>query len=140
MKEYEDKRPVLVIGGTSQDFLGEYMAVGNIYAGDGTLNLTSNTEIGTTGARKDLTVHGSTILGYQTAANLATLSGLTNVTVVGYTGVGPVALTDLPAGVNGQILYLVNLTGGMLTVDGTSLGPDQMMTFVYASAAWHMLP
>lgn len=28
MKEYEDKRPVLVIGGTSQDFLGEYMAGG----------------------------------------------------------------------------------------------------------------
>ena len=28
MKEYEDKRPVLVIGGTSQVFLGEYMAGG----------------------------------------------------------------------------------------------------------------
>ena len=28
MKEYEDKRPVLVIGGTAQDFLGEYMAGG----------------------------------------------------------------------------------------------------------------
>lgn len=28
MKEYEDKRPMVVIGGTSQDFLGEYMAGG----------------------------------------------------------------------------------------------------------------
>jgi glutamate synthase domain-containing protein 3 len=28
MKEYDDKRPVMVIGGTSQDFLGEYMAGG----------------------------------------------------------------------------------------------------------------
>jgi glutamate synthase domain-containing protein 3 len=28
MKEYEDKKPVLVIGGTAQDFLGEYMAGG----------------------------------------------------------------------------------------------------------------
>ncbi|HNX08967.1 MAG TPA: hypothetical protein PKL29_02525 [Methanothrix sp.] len=28
MKEYENKRPVLVIGGRSQDFLGEYMAGG----------------------------------------------------------------------------------------------------------------
>ena len=28
MKEYEDKRPVLVVGGSSQDFLGEYMAGG----------------------------------------------------------------------------------------------------------------
>lgn len=28
MKEYEDKRPVVVIGGTAQDFLGEYMAGG----------------------------------------------------------------------------------------------------------------
>lgn len=28
MKEYEDKRPVLVIGGSAQDFLGEYMAGG----------------------------------------------------------------------------------------------------------------
>ena len=28
MKEYESKRPVLVIGGTTQDFLGEYMAGG----------------------------------------------------------------------------------------------------------------
>jgi glutamate synthase domain-containing protein 3 len=28
MKEYEDKRPVVMIGGTSQDFLGEYMAGG----------------------------------------------------------------------------------------------------------------
>ncbi len=28
MKEYEEKRPVVVIGGTSQDFLGEYMAGG----------------------------------------------------------------------------------------------------------------
>jgi glutamate synthase domain-containing protein 3 len=30
MKEFEDKRPVLVIGGTSQDFLGEYMAGGTV--------------------------------------------------------------------------------------------------------------
>lgn len=28
MKEYNEKRPVLVIGGTAQDFLGEYMAGG----------------------------------------------------------------------------------------------------------------
>ena len=28
MKEYEDKKPVLVIGGTAQDFFGEYMAGG----------------------------------------------------------------------------------------------------------------
>ena len=28
MKEYEDKKPVLVIGGTAQDFVGEYMAGG----------------------------------------------------------------------------------------------------------------
>lgn len=28
MKEYEDKQPMVVIGGTSQDFLGEYMAGG----------------------------------------------------------------------------------------------------------------
>jgi glutamate synthase domain-containing protein 3 len=28
MKEYLDKKPILVIGGTSQDFLGEYMAGG----------------------------------------------------------------------------------------------------------------
>jgi len=28
IKEYQDKRPVLVIGGTAQDFLGEYMAGG----------------------------------------------------------------------------------------------------------------
>jgi len=28
MKDYQDKKPVLVIGGTAQDFLGEYMAGG----------------------------------------------------------------------------------------------------------------
>ena len=28
MKEYHEKKPILVIGGTSQDFLGEYMAGG----------------------------------------------------------------------------------------------------------------
>ena len=28
MKEYEDKKPALIIGGTAQDFLGEYMAGG----------------------------------------------------------------------------------------------------------------
>ncbi len=28
MKEFEDRRPLLIIGGTSQDFLGEYMAGG----------------------------------------------------------------------------------------------------------------
>ena len=28
MKEYGDKKPVLVIGGTAQDFFGEYMAGG----------------------------------------------------------------------------------------------------------------
>lgn len=28
MKEYQDKRPLLIIGGTAQDFLGEYMAGG----------------------------------------------------------------------------------------------------------------
>ncbi len=30
MKEYEGKRPTLVIGGTTQDFLGEYMAGGRL--------------------------------------------------------------------------------------------------------------
>jgi glutamate synthase domain-containing protein 3 len=30
MKEYEDKKPALVIGGTAQDFLGEYMAGGTL--------------------------------------------------------------------------------------------------------------
>jgi glutamate synthase domain-containing protein 3 len=30
MKEYQDKKPVVVIGGTAQDFLGEYMAGGVI--------------------------------------------------------------------------------------------------------------
>jgi glutamate synthase (NADPH) GltB3 subunit (EC 1.4.1.13) len=28
MKEYQDKKPMVVIGGTAQDFLGEYMAGG----------------------------------------------------------------------------------------------------------------
>ena len=28
MKEYQDKKPMLVVGGTAQDFLGEYMAGG----------------------------------------------------------------------------------------------------------------
>jgi glutamate synthase domain-containing protein 3 len=28
MKEYQDRKPVVVIGGTAQDFLGEYMAGG----------------------------------------------------------------------------------------------------------------
>jgi glutamate synthase domain-containing protein 3 len=28
MKEYKDKKPIIVIGGTAQDFLGEYMAGG----------------------------------------------------------------------------------------------------------------
>jgi len=117
------------------------MSTGNLYAGDGTLDITSNTQIGTSASPKDLTVSGSTILGYQTAATLAALNGLTNVTVVGYTGPGPVALTDLPAAaVNGQILYLVNLTGGLLNVDASTLGVNQMMTFVYAAGAWHILP
>jgi glutamate synthase domain-containing protein 3 len=30
MKEYKKKKPTLVIGGTAQDFLGEYMAGGNL--------------------------------------------------------------------------------------------------------------
>ncbi|HEY81831.1 MAG TPA: hypothetical protein G4O01_00890 [Dehalococcoidia bacterium] len=30
MKEYQDKKPILVIGGTAQDFLGEYMAGGTL--------------------------------------------------------------------------------------------------------------
>ena len=30
MKEYQDKKPALVIGGTAQDFLGEYMAGGTL--------------------------------------------------------------------------------------------------------------
>jgi glutamate synthase domain-containing protein 3 len=30
MKEFEDKKPVLVIGGTAQDFFGEYMAGGTV--------------------------------------------------------------------------------------------------------------
>ena len=28
MKEYQDKKPIMIIGGTAQDFLGEYMAGG----------------------------------------------------------------------------------------------------------------
>jgi hypothetical protein len=117
------------------------MAVGNIYAGDGTVNVTSNTEIGTAGSRKDLTVYGSTILGYQTAASTMALNGLTNVTVVGYTGAGPINLSDLPAGTaNGQILWLVNLSGGALNVDGVLLANNEMIGFVYAGAAWHRMP
>jgi len=42
MKEYQDKKPMVIIGGTAQDFLGEYMAGGilillglNLKEGDG---------------------------------------------------------------------------------------------------------
>jgi glutamate synthase domain-containing protein 3 len=38
MKEYEGKRPALVIGGTAQDFLGEYMAGGVLLVLGLTLN------------------------------------------------------------------------------------------------------
>jgi glutamate synthase domain-containing protein 3 len=38
MKEYESKRPALVIGGIAQDFLGEYMAGGIVVALGLTLN------------------------------------------------------------------------------------------------------
>ncbi|MFC2058793.1 hypothetical protein ACFLTS_04005 [Chloroflexota bacterium] len=38
MKEYENKKPVLVIGGTAQDFLGEYMAGGTLILLGLTLN------------------------------------------------------------------------------------------------------
>jgi glutamate synthase domain-containing protein 3 len=38
MKEYEEKRPALVIGGTAQDFLGEYMAGGIVVVLGLTLN------------------------------------------------------------------------------------------------------
>lgn len=38
MKEYQEKRPVIVIGGTAQDFLGEYMAGGVIIVMGLTLN------------------------------------------------------------------------------------------------------
>ena len=38
MKEYEGKRPALVIGGTAQDFLGEYMAGGIVVVLGLTLN------------------------------------------------------------------------------------------------------
>jgi glutamate synthase domain-containing protein 3 len=38
MKEYKGKRPALVIGGTAQDFLGEYMAGGIVVALGLTLN------------------------------------------------------------------------------------------------------
>ena len=38
MKEYGDKRPALVIGGTAQDFLGEYMAGGIVVVLGLTLN------------------------------------------------------------------------------------------------------
>jgi len=38
MKEYEGKRPALVIGGTAQDFLGEYMAGGILVVLGLTLN------------------------------------------------------------------------------------------------------
>lgn len=33
MKEYKDKKPLVVIGGTAQDFLGEYMAGGILVVG-----------------------------------------------------------------------------------------------------------
>jgi hypothetical protein len=117
------------------------MATGNIYAGDGTVNVTSNTQIGDAGSRKDLTVYGSTILGYQTAASTGALNGLANAAVVGYTGAGPINLTDLPAGTaNGQILWLVNLTGGVLVVDGVNVANNEMLGFVYAAGAWHRMP
>ena len=44
MKEYEDKKPLMVIGGWAQDFLGEYMAGGVIIL----LDLTGNSRRGET--------------------------------------------------------------------------------------------
>jgi glutamate synthase domain-containing protein 3 len=41
MKEYEDKKPAIVIGGSAQDFLGEYMAGGILVV----LGLTSNNNL-----------------------------------------------------------------------------------------------
>jgi len=42
MKEYENKKPVMVIGGTAQDFLGEYMAGGIVILLGLTLKLGKN--------------------------------------------------------------------------------------------------
>jgi hypothetical protein len=84
-------------------------------------------------------VDKATVLGYSTAGNLAALNASTG-TVIAYTGAGPVALANLPAGVNGQVIWFVNASGGILVVDGINVGNNEMIGFVYAAGAWHRMP
>jgi glutamate synthase domain-containing protein 3 len=57
MKEYQEKRPVLVIGGTVQDFLGEYMAGGVVIV----MGLTLSPGEYHTGANVGAGMHGGAI-------------------------------------------------------------------------------
>jgi len=57
MKEYKEKRPVLVIGGTVQDFLGEYMAGGVVIV----MGLTLGKQEYHTGASIGAGMHGGSI-------------------------------------------------------------------------------
>jgi len=57
MKEYEGKRPALVVGGTAQDFLGEYMAGGIVVV----LGLTQNGQNGHQASFVGTGMHGGVI-------------------------------------------------------------------------------
>lgn len=69
MKEYQDKRPQIVIGGKAQDFLGEYMAGGTIAV----LGLDANGEFAdgdTVGSIVGVGMHGGTIYVRESARML----------------------------------------------------------------------
>jgi len=80
---------------------------------------------------------GRTTYQTQTCATATEVQNSTK-SVIYYTGATVLGYANLPAGSDGEIIYLIFQTG-QTTLFGKIVLAGEMLSFIYMSGSWHML-
>jgi len=110
------------------------MGTGNIQATGTTVYVDDNLQV-----NNNLTVNQRLYLSYTVVGNIANLPSQGNFNVINYTDNVNTIITsaDLPAEIiNGRVFYIVNATGGNITVLGTTIPDGGVATLIYAGGIW----
>lgn len=83
--------------------------------------------------------NGRVVLAAAEATTVTALKAMGNYSVINFKGPGGSVIpsADLPVGADGQIMYIINNTGGSINVCGRGLTPIQMCTVVFYGDTWY---
>ncbi len=92
-----------------------------------------------------LQVNAKLVLSTSTCSDKTTLTNFNDVAVIIYTdittpGNNAIAPAELPTGVLGQVVYIINSRANALTVIGSNVLPNHGCTIIWNGAGWNVMP